>query len=218
MATSNPTVPAVPLVVPAPVVQAPRAVVDDVRQTPHLLRASLLSPNEALLRETRATKWYFLPGPILATLFFGLLGYAAAAAYFAWLPFPYLTNWVSMMGTPGGLVVSKFLALFFLVATLLSLLWLLIRWAEWTRTVYAVTSSRVMIQRGIFSREFDEIPISQVRGVEIHQHLVPRLFGYGTVRVTSEEQNRIANVAWKGIPTPFEFQRLINGAAGKQGR
>ncbi|MCI4342141.1 MAG: PH domain-containing protein [Thermoplasmata archaeon] len=218
MATADPTVPPPAPLVPAPAPEAPRAVLEDPRQTPKLVRASLLSPGEALLRETRASKWLFLPGPILATLFFALLGYAAAAAYFAWPPFPYLTNWISMLGSPGGLVASKFLALFFLVASSLSLLWLLIRWMEWTRTVYAVTTSRVMIQRGIISREFDEIPISQVRGVEIHQRILQRIFGYGTVRVTSEEQNRIANVAWKGIPAPFEFQRLINGAAGKQGR
>jgi len=84
--------------------------------------------------------------------------------------------------------------------------------------VYAVTTSRVIIQRGIFSRQLDEIPISQVRAVQINQGLIERLLGFGTVRVTSEQLNPIANEAWRGIPQPFEFQRLINGAAGKQGR
>jgi PH (Pleckstrin Homology) domain-containing protein len=193
-------------------------VFDPSLHPPKLIRSSLLSRDEGLLRETRSSKWSFFPGPILATLFFSLLGYASAAAYFGWPAFPYVTQGILNLGSPGGLSVSKFLALFFLVATLFSLLWMLIRWMEWTRTVYAVTTSRVMIQRGIFSREFDEIPISQVRGVEIHQRLFQRMLGYGTVRVTSEALNRIANVAWKGIPKPFDFQRLINGAAGKQGR
>ncbi|MCI4323673.1 MAG: PH domain-containing protein [Thermoplasmata archaeon] len=217
---ANPT-PALPTS-PAPV-SDPVAVPRDTRadepiQTPRLLRASVMSPNETLLRETRATKWYYLPGPVFATLFFAVLAYAAGAAYFSWPAFPYLTQWILNVGTPGGLRVSEYLALFFGVAVWLSLLWLLIRYGAWVRNVYAVTTSRVIIQRGIFSRQLDEIPISQVRAVQINQGLIERLLGFGTVRVTSEQLNPIANEAWRGIPQPFEFQRLINGAAGKQGR
>jgi uncharacterized membrane protein YdbT with pleckstrin-like domain len=60
--------------------------------------------------------------------------------------------------------------------------------------------------------------VNKVRAVEVHQGILQRLLGYGTVRVTSEGENRIANEAWLGIPKPWEFQRLINGAAEKYGR
>jgi Bacterial PH domain len=182
---------------------------------PRLLHASVLSPKETLLRETRATKWHYLPGPILACLLFSILGYSAvSAANSAWPAVPYLTPAIQGLGSGA----SQYFEYFFGLLLLFSLIWLLIRYARWVRTVYAVTTGRVIIQRGIFSRDFDEIPISQVRAVEIHQPLLDRILGYGTVRVTSEGGNRIANEAWVGIPNPFEIQRLINSASPGQPR
>ncbi|MCI4373334.1 MAG: PH domain-containing protein [Thermoplasmata archaeon] len=206
MTSSTPTVQNPPAYMP-PTLPAPSA---PTGPTPRLLHPSVLSPKETLLRETRATQLHYLPGPILACLLFSILGYSAvAAAHTAWPAFPYLTSGIVGLGT----VAAHYLEYFFGLMLLFSVLWLLIRYARWTMTVYAVTSGRVIVQRGIISRDFDEIPIAQVRAVEIHQPIFQRLFGYGTVRVTSEGGNRIANEAWVGVPDPFEIQRLINTAA-----
>jgi len=96
------------------------------------------------------------------------------------------------------------------------LLWLVIRYFRWITTVYAVTSRRVIIQRGILGKDFDEIPVGQVRGVDVHQTFGQRLLGYGTVRVSSEGGNRLGNEDWKGIPKPFRFQKLIENATAAQ--
>ncbi|MCI4338447.1 MAG: PH domain-containing protein, partial [Thermoplasmata archaeon] len=98
---------------------------------------------------------------------------------------------------------------------LVGLLFLAVRYLKWTRTVYAVTTNRVIVQRGIISRDFDEIPVIKVRAVEVHQSGVDRIFGFGTIRITSEGENRIANEAWRGVPKPWEFQRLVDAAAQK---
>jgi membrane protein YdbS with pleckstrin-like domain len=211
MASSTPVVRNPPAYVPATPTPTPtvRAPTSPAGPTPRLLRPSLLSPKETLLRETRATKWRYLPGPCLAAILFSILGYAAfAAVYTSWPAVPYLTSGIQALGT----MLAQYVEYFFGLLLLLSLLWLLVRYLRWVRTVYAVTTNRVIIQRGILSRDFDEIPVSQVRAVEIHQPILQRLFGYGTVRISSEGGNRIANEAWLGIPNPFEFQRLINAA------
>jgi uncharacterized membrane protein YdbT with pleckstrin-like domain len=74
----------------------------------------------------------------------------------------------------------------------------------------------VIVQRGILGKDFDEIPVNQVRGVDVHQTLGQRVLGYGTVRVSSEGGSRLGNEDWKGIPKPFRFQKLIENATINQ--
>jgi uncharacterized membrane protein YdbT with pleckstrin-like domain len=82
----------------------------------------------------------------------------------------------------------------------------------WVRTVYAVTSNRVIVQKGILGKDFHEIPVSQVRGVDVHQSFGQRILGYGTVRVSSEGGSAIGSEDWRGIPKPFRFQKMIEDA------
>ncbi|MCI4367366.1 MAG: PH domain-containing protein [Thermoplasmata archaeon] len=97
---------------------------------------------------------------------------------------------------------------------LLSVLWLLVRYLRWISTVYAITTHRVIIQKGILGREFDEIPIPQVRGVDVRQTILQRMFRYGTVKVSSEGGlSSVGNEDWVGIPRPFDFQRLVESAS-----
>jgi len=180
---------------------------------PKLLKATYLADAEALLQETRATKLFYFPGPILFTFIFGLLALFSAPAItsavpkfsstlYSWLT---LSNYVSTTS-------QMYLAYFWFLLFILGLLWLLVRYFRWIRTVYAVTNRRVIIQKGIFSKDFDEIPVTQVRGVDVHQSFGQRILGYGTVRVSSEGGSSLGNEDWKGIPKPFRFQKLIENA------
>lgn len=181
------------------------------------LKAAYLSEAEGLLKETRGTVLYYLPGPIVAVLFFGVLGYSAAAARYHKIlpPFPGLTAFFQAVpldyhriGNDAVWVVILGLAL------LICLLWLLVRYLHWISTVYAITTHRVIVQRGILGREFDEIPIPQVRGVDVRQSFGQRILGYGTVRVSSEGGiSSVGNEDWLGIPHPFDFQRLVESAS-----
>jgi membrane protein YdbS with pleckstrin-like domain len=177
--------------------------------SPKYLRAAYLANGEEVRAETRATKLFFFPVPILALLIVGVLDYAAAASNYSWLPgIPGLTP---LFGTvPRGAV---YLLDFFLIMTVMVMIWLLARYFRWIRTVYAVTSSRVIIQSGIFARDFEEIPINQVRGIDVHQTAFHRLLGFGTLHVSSEQGSRIGNEDWVGIPHPFDFQRVIENAS-----
>ena len=181
------------------------------------LKAAYLADTEGLLRETRGTALFYLPGPVFAVLVFGVLGYAAAAARYHRIlaPFPGLTSFfqsypldINKIGPDAiWLVILGLLLLF-------ALLWLLLRYLYWISTVYAITTHRVIIQKGILGREFDEIPIPQVRGVDVRQSVWQRMLGYGTVKVSSEGGlSAVGNEDWVGIPHPFEFQRLVESAS-----
>lgn len=184
------------------------------RKMPKLLKATYLADQEAMLEETRATKLFYFPGPILWTFVFGLLTLFTANKIASW--FPTFSTWARDAFTLSGYVDGKYLAYLWLILFVLGLLWILIRYFRWITTVYAVTSRRVIIQRGILGKDFDEIPVGQVRGVDVHQTFGQRILGYGTVTVSSEGGNRLGNEDWKGIPKPFRFQKLIENATAAQ--
>jgi PH (Pleckstrin Homology) domain-containing protein len=184
--------------------------------TPRYLKATYLAPNESLLRETLGTPIFYLPGPILALFVVLGLDYSILAVRFPALPpFPGLTWAFGQLPTFGQYGPANYVSFFFIALTILAVLWLGYRYARWISTVYAVTNTRVIVQRGILSRDFDQIPIPQVRGIDVHQSIADRIFGFGTVVISSEggnRQTRLGNESWAGIPHPFDFQRLIESA------
>jgi len=184
------------------------------RTMPKLLKATYLADQETLLEETRATKLFYFPGPVLFTFIFGVLALSVANQITSVIPnwAPTLRNWLTLSSYINSPTVQSYLAEFWLVLFLLGLLWILVRYFRWIRTVYAVTNRRVIIQKGILSKDFDEIPVTQVRGVDVHQSFGQRILGYGTVRVSSEGGSSLGNEDWKGIPKPFRFQKLIENA------
>jgi membrane protein YdbS with pleckstrin-like domain len=185
---------------------------------PKYIRQAYLSPDEAILRESRATLLYYLPGPIILLLIFLFLDYEWAVAAWGWPGSNAITNQlVNLKGVASG-APFHYVGLLFGFITLLCLLFLLVRYLIWMRTAYAVTTSRVIVQRGILSRDFDEIPVTMVRAMDVRQSVGQRILGYGTIKLTSEGENRIANEAWRGIPHPWEFQKLVNAAAERYNR
>lgn len=170
----------------------------------HLAR--YLAQGEVLYVETRATKLFYFPGPIIVLLIMLYLDYACAAAIRGWAAIPLTAEFAKLPSPWLGYAMDLLL-----LVTLLVLVWLLVRYIRWVRTVYAVSNHRVIIKRGIASRDIDDIPMNQVRGVDVHQTIGQRLLGYGTVRVSAETgaAKSIGNEDWLGIPKPFQVQRTI---------
>ncbi|MGA7924055.1 MAG: PH domain-containing protein, partial [Thermoplasmata archaeon] len=133
------------------------------KSMPRLLKATYLADGESLLRETRGTKLFYLPGPILFIVVFGFLTYAAATAAYGWPSLPALTSFFS---STASTLHGNYLLYLFAILLLIGFLFLFARYLRWIRTVYAVTNMRIIVQKGILSKDFDEIPILQVRGVD----------------------------------------------------
>jgi membrane protein YdbS with pleckstrin-like domain len=171
---------------------------------PHLLKATYLADQEYLLEETRATKLYYFPGPILFSI---IMIFLVVVFHFD------IGNIDANLGSVvGGHELRFWIVALFGLLFLIGLLWLLIRYLRWISTVYAVTTRRVILQKGILGKDFDEIPVQQVRGVDVHQSFGQRILGYGVIRVSSEGGSRVGNEDWRGIPHPFKFQKVIENA------
>lgn len=186
------------------------------KRLPKMLRATYLADQEFLLEETRASKFLYFPGPVLWTAIFAVLAYLTFAPSRHLPDLSYYSQAVSWIAArlPWALDTVRFwLTGFFSLLTLVGFLWIAVRYVRWVRTVYAVTNRRVIVQRGIVERDFDEIPVTQVRGVDVHQSIGQRVLGYGTVRVSSEGgTGHLGNEDWQGIPKPFKFQKLVEDA------
>jgi membrane protein YdbS with pleckstrin-like domain len=176
------------------------------RAMPHLLKATYLADQEYLLEETRATKLFYFPGPIVFTLIMLLL------TVFVHYNVGGIDTSLKLTTAVGSHDVRYYLVALFALLTLIGLIWIFVRWLRWIRTVYAVTTRRVIVQKGILGKDFDEIPVIQIRGVDVHQSFGQRILGYGTIRVSSEGGSRVGNEDWKGIPKPFRFQKVIENA------
>ena len=116
-----------PTPVPSPPVSASRPM-------PRLLKATYLADEEFLLEETRATRLYFFPGPILWILIFGLLSFFSAAYNYGWGGLGVLNSVFSHFGAANSTVPHD-LMLLCVFLTLFGLLWLAYRGLMWVRTV-----------------------------------------------------------------------------------
>jgi uncharacterized membrane protein YdbT with pleckstrin-like domain len=70
----------------------------------------------------------------------------------------------------------------------------------------AVTNQRVIIKRGIISRDVKELPLKRIETVELVQDIMGRIFGYGTVVVTG---NGMTTMVIGLIDRPAEFRYAI---------
>jgi PH (Pleckstrin Homology) domain-containing protein len=166
-----------------------------------------LAEGEVLYVETRATKLFYFPLPIFSLLIVLFLDYVGYAAVHSTLGIP---GFQQAFGAVPASVLPYVLD-FFVFLTVIVLLWLLVAYIRWWRTVYAVSNHRIIIKRGIVGRDIDDIPMNQIRGVDVHQTIGQRALGYGTVRVSAESgtARSIGNEDWEGIPKPFQVQRTI---------
>jgi Bacterial PH domain len=199
------------------------------------LRSGYLSPRERVQIETHASKWFYFPGPVFAILVFLVLDYAAAAAAFSILPgLPVLTR--SIRGLPihifsGPTGAAVLLLIIFVVLTLVASYWCLSRFFDWASDVYVVTDDRLIEQTGIIRHEIREIPLAQVRNIDVDQaSLVARVFRYGSLKINSlqtaqsgghlllephvlnpraPEAEGAGVEQWIGIPDPLGIQERI---------
>jgi uncharacterized membrane protein YdbT with pleckstrin-like domain len=87
--------------------------------------------------------------------------------------------------------------------TLLLALW---EWLKLRNIEQGVTNKRVILKKGIISRNSEEMKISSIETVEINQGVFGRIFGFGTVKVTGRG---ISDLVFKNINDPMDVKRKI---------
>lgn len=132
-----------------------------------------LQPNEAILRRERLHAGIFA-FPIL--LFFLLLIPEGIFFSLLWMMGRALNN------SSPSVLLFVFLFLFSLLPVLVVLG---IVWLSYAHSEITLTNRRLLYRTGFIARASGELPLANVEGIVIFEPLLGRLFGFGTVGVTS---------------------------------
>ena len=73
-------------------------------------------------------------------------------------------------------------------------------------SIYAVTNRRVVIKTGIISRRVVELVLAKCEGIQVMQGILGRIFGFGTIVVTTGG----ATNCYYYVAKPFRFKLEIN--------
>jgi membrane protein YdbS with pleckstrin-like domain len=145
--------------------------------------ARLLNDGEEVLVDVRP-HWWYLAGPILVL---GLV--IAGGVVAAVLAAPTWLDWVAI----GALV--------------LSVAWMIGRYASWASTSLVVTTSRLISRTGVLARNGREIPLAALTDISYHQSLFERIIAAGDVLL--ESAGRDGREVFPDLPRPARIQQAI---------
>lgn len=81
------------------------------------------------------------------------------------------------------------------------------QYATWLTTYFVVTSERVISRSGVFAKRALDIPLDRINDINFRQTIVERLFGSGTLIISSASE--VGNNIFKFIKDPEMVQNRI---------
>lgn len=164
----------------------------------------MLSSDERMVFESRPSAIKYMVSASIAMV----IGLLALAVYlWKYLPdppeLPYIQEYLD--GEYGAYVEYAALGIF-----VLCLLYFIIKRFRWGSTVYAVTDERIITQKGILNKTYEDIPLGMVTNMNVSQSIGKRMLGYGTIHfATQSSQGRRGAMAWEAVPDPLVVRRKI---------
>lgn len=90
---------------------------------------------------------------------------------------------------------------------LVAIVWLFVRWVQWTTTHLVLTTDRLIYRYGVFSKHGREIPLERINDISSSQTIWERMTRSGDLLIESGGENgqqRFAN-----MKNPFEIQNYV---------
>ena len=106
---------------------------------------------------------------------------------------------------PIGFILSILLIAVYGLGLLILLFW----WLKVLGTTLIVTDERVTLRKGILSKHTNEVYHTDIRNVQIKQGILQRMFGVGTIGISSAGQGAI-EIEVAGLPTPQKIKDIID--------
>jgi uncharacterized membrane protein YdbT with pleckstrin-like domain len=76
-------------------------------------------------------------------------------------------------------------------ALLVVVIWVLLPFLRWRTTTYTVTNRRIITRSGILNKTGHDLPLSRVNNVAYERSLLDRIFGCGTLVLTTGAENPV---------------------------
>jgi membrane protein YdbS with pleckstrin-like domain len=169
-----------------------------------LIPRKLLSSDERVVFEARPSAWLYMKSAALAIIIA-----IVALLLFAWdwVPdapeIPYIST--TLAGDYGDYLHYAFGALF-----AIAFVFFLVRWIKWGSTVYAATDERIIKQKGILNKTYEDIPVTMITNIDMAQTLSKRALGYGTLVFSTQGLGgKRADMTWDAVPDPMTVRRKL---------
>jgi membrane protein YdbS with pleckstrin-like domain len=92
--------------------------------------------------------------------------------------------------------------------------WALVRWVKRRNHVIELTSQRLRITTGIFSKLTEDLELYRVRDITFQQPFLLRMFGCGNLTLTTSDSST-PTVTLEGIPGVMAIRDELRGAVEK---
>lgn len=179
-----------------------------------LIPRKFLSASEQLVFESRPSAWLHMKGAVM-----GVILFLACIVLYFWsdIPdapaIPYLSD--AMANADYGTYVHWALA----VIAGLFLLLVMIKYLRWSSTVYAATDERIITQKGIVNKTYNDIPLNMITNIDLAQSLGKRALGYGTMVFSTQGLGgKKADEIWEAVPNPMAVRRKLQEAMDSRAR
>jgi membrane protein YdbS with pleckstrin-like domain len=143
----------------------------------------LLNEGEEVVLDLRP-HWWYLSGPVT------LVVLALIATIASWA-----------LGAPQALSVAL------VVVLVITVVWLLMRYAKWTTTSFVLTSHRLVHRTGVLAKAGREIPLDHINDISYKQTVFDRLIGAGDLIIESAGQR--GQEVFPDLPKPGVIQNEI---------
>ena len=95
-----------------------------------------------------------------------------------------------------------------IVLLLIAIPLVVVPYLRWRTTHYVITTHRVMVRRGILTKNGKDITLSKITDVSFQQTLVDRIIGAGSLHIESAGDSPDEDFSY--LPRSNEVQQLIN--------
>lgn len=95
-----------------------------------------------------------------------------------------------------------------IIAIVVSVLWLVLRYARWANTNFVITSDRIIFRSGVVAKSGIEIPLERVNNVLFSQSVFERLLGAGDLLI--ESGGEAGQQRFTDVRRPERVQNLIH--------
>ena len=86
---------------------------------------------------------------------------------------------------------------------------LFVWWLRCLATSLVITDRRVTLRQGLLSKDTNDVLIADIRNVKVRQNLLQRIFGVGTVAVSTSGQSDM-EIEVHGVPAPERINAIID--------
>lgn len=144
----------------------------------------LLSPGETIIYELKP-HWRALIGPAIV-----LIVIAFAGTWLFFLTDSAIVRWI-VVGA--GVVIL--------------VLWAIIPLLRWLTTQYVFTDRRIILRRGLITKQGRDVPLAKVNNVSFNQSMLGRMFNFGELQV--ESANTDGSLFIEDVPNVEDIQRDV---------